>query len=605
MINIEFFKLPIEYIENKVSLEPTIVDDLELLNTKDASAIPIYDIVFSPEHVFSKETIKLWAKYYTSDKKFLDDSKMLIKNFNSQNFNEADQNSNKNYDVTEKFNKINQIYKEVINDNGFYEKYQYIDFSWFKWLNNDGKFLQILSLYNLTSPVISLILPIIFLIIPFFILKLTKIPIDMNTYLDILKQLFSRHPLGQAFMHFKDAPVDKKFYITMSLAFYFFQIYQNFMICIRFYKNLYKIHNYLFELKEYINYTLDTFDIFDSQCKNLTSYQLFIDNMRENKTILTKFKQELEKITPWKLNLYKVSNIGQVMKCFYNLYDNKQLKNTLNYSFGFHGYVDNIGNLKKKLDKRQIALCKFSKNRNANENSNSNSNADANANKKLSKEKTKFKNAYFPSVIENPVKNTYSLDKQLLITGPNAAGKTTLLKTTFFNILFSQQAGVGFYSKATITPFSYLHCYLNIPDTSGRDSLFQAEARRCKNILNIIENSKQHEKHFCIFDELYSGTNPYEAISAAVSFLRYLNKYNNVSYILTTHFIDLCKKLDDNEKNSNHHMNIIEKDNDFKYTYELKKGISNIKGGVKVLKDLDYPEEIINSTKKLIQEINI
>ena len=111
MINIEFFKLPIEYIENKVSLEPTIVDDLELLNTKDASAIPIYDIVFSPEHVFSKETIKLWAKYYTSDKNFLDDSKLLIKNFNSQNWNETNQNSNKNYDVKEKFNKINQIYK--------------------------------------------------------------------------------------------------------------------------------------------------------------------------------------------------------------------------------------------------------------------------------------------------------------------------------------------------------------------------------------------------------------------------------------------------------------------------------------------------------------
>ena len=78
MINIECFKMPIEYIENKVSLEANIVDDLELLNTKDASATPIYDIVFSPEHVFSKETIKLWAKYYTSDKNFLDDSKKLI-----------------------------------------------------------------------------------------------------------------------------------------------------------------------------------------------------------------------------------------------------------------------------------------------------------------------------------------------------------------------------------------------------------------------------------------------------------------------------------------------------------------------------------------------
>jgi DNA mismatch repair protein MutS len=171
--------------------------------------------------------------------------------------------------------------------------------------------------------------------------------------------------------------------------------------------------------------------------------------------------------------------------------------------------------------------------------------------------------------------------------------------------LFSQQTGFGFYSKATITLFSYLHCYLNIPDTSGRDSLFQAEARRCKNILSIIENSGQNQRHFCIFDELYSGTNPYEAISSAISFLKYLNKYKNVNYILTTHYIDLCKKLDNNENNINFHMNIIEKENDFKYTYELKNGISSIKGGIKVLKDLDYPEEIIMSTKKLIKEINI
>ena len=33
---------------------------------------------------------------------------------------------------------------------------------------------------------------------------------------------------------------------------------------------------------------------------------------------------------------------------------------------------------------------------------------------------------------------------------------------------------------------------------------------------------------------------------------------------------------------------------DFKYTYKIKKGISKIKGGIKVLKDLDYPDDIIS-----------
>jgi len=37
-------------------------------------------------------------------------------------------------------------------------------------------------------------------------------------------------------------------------------------------------------------------------------------------------------------------------------------------------------------------------------------------------------------------------------------------------------------------------------------------------------------------------------------------------------------------------------ENDFKYTYLLKKGISEIRGGIKVLNDMNYPKEIIDET---------
>ena len=37
----------------------------------------------------------------------------------------------------------------------------------------------------------------------------------------------------------------------------------------------------------------------------------------------------------------------------------------------------------------------------------------------------------------------------------------------------------------------------------------------------------------------------------------------------------------------------INKDGSFNYNYQLKKGISNIKGGIRVLKDMEYPEEIL------------
>jgi DNA mismatch repair ATPase MutS len=266
------------------------------------------------------------------------------------------------------------------------------------------------------------------------------------------------------------------------------------------------------------------------------------------------------------------------MKCFYQLYNNKVYISSLKYSFGFNGYLENIIGFKNNQKLMSINKTYF-KNK-----------------------KSIFKNAYFPA-IKNPIKNSYNLEKHALITGPNAAGKTTILKTTIFNILISQQIGFGFFDKANFKPFDFIHCYINIPDTSGRDSLFQAEARRCKNILDQIKNN--NFRHFCIFDELYSGTNPYEAIGSAVAFLSYLNNFSNIKFMITTHFLDLCKKLKTNSNFANYHMKIVSEKNNFKYIYKLDNGISDIKGGVKVLKDLDYPDIIINYASKIINKLSI
>ena len=211
-------------------------------------------------------------------------------------------------------------------------------------------------------------------------------------------------------------------------------------------------------------------------------------------------------------------------------------------------------------------------------------------------------------MLEATVKNSYHLKNQLLITGPNAAGKTTLLKTTLFNLLISQQLGCGFYSSASVYPYDIIHSYINIPDTSGRDSLFQAEARRCVNILDSMQKSilkDDNIRHFCVFDELYSGTNPYEAIGSAIAFLKYINKYEYMNFMITTHFLDICKQLGSIPNISNRHMKVNELNHNFEYTYKLKPGISTIKGGVKVLSDLDYPEEIINETRTIIDKLNI
>ena len=71
--------------------------------------------------------------------------------------------------------------------------------------------------------------------------------------------------------------------------------------------------------------------------------------------------------------------------------------------------------------------------------------------------------------------------------------------------------------------------------------------------------------------------------------------------MLTTHYVSLCDKVKKVKNIMNCHMNIdIDENKEFMYTYKLKKGISSVKGGIKVFKDLDYPTELINKMQNNI-----
>ena len=49
------------------------------------------------------------------------------------------------------------------------------------------------------------------------------------------------------------------------------------------------------------------------------------------------------------------------MKYFYILYDSEELENIINFTFGFHGYIDTILGINKNIKNKQINKCKFSK----------------------------------------------------------------------------------------------------------------------------------------------------------------------------------------------------------------------------------------------------
>ena len=566
----EPFKLPIFYNEEKMELKKNIIEDLELSKTIDPSGTPIYDYEFNPSSVFSNKVNKFMPLYYTTDTTYLKQTQELLKTYSPMNIHCSEVGNKPSYDD------FYDMWSSIKNDTGFKDKYYYIDWPIWEFLNNSEGFLQFMSMYNMSSPVFSLFVPIIILIIPFFIIKFKGLDLTITEYVEVLKVIAANHALGRIFTHFSSVSLDQKIYILISAGFYVFSIYQNVLTCIKFHENMKKIHEHLHKVKRYIDYSINNMNHFLDYSRKLDKYKSFNEDVERNIEILTEYRKTFIFKETYNVNLTMVSEVGKVLKCFYQLYDNKVYTNSFLYSFGFNGYIECIEGLIVNIrEKKCINFSNFTNKSN----------------------KNKFIKSYYGALKESShIKNNVKLNKNLVITGPNASGKTTVLKSALINILLTQQFGCGFYEKALIKPYKHIHCYLNIPDTSGRDSLFQAEARRCKEILDIIKESPKSEEHFCVFDELYSGTNPEEAVMSSLAFMEYLAGFKNVNSILTTHFIQVCKKLNENKSFSNYHM-VTKRDNEknsFIYTYILKKGISNVKGGFKVLKDMDYPEELLN-----------
>ncbi len=563
------FRLPIQYL-NPVDIHtlPTNVkSDLELIeNATNKDKKCMYDYLFLPSNSFGKSLIPQWSNQFTNNTTFLKESNDIIDRWSK--FSRMDDYDNDN--KTE----FLSAWKMVQKDSSFLEKYSFIDWEPIKHLNKYPEILQILTILNISSPVLSLLLPVMFLIIPFFLLKLQRVPITFSAYIKVLKDIAKNHFIGKTLLNMNSFSFDKIFYFIVTLGLYCLQVYQNMNACIKFYKNVKKINKAIQDVKRFSIYSINNMEQFISFANDKSTYNTFCDDVNNHKSVLATLVTQIDNIQPFTNSVKNYLNNGCMMKCFYDLYDNREYSDALTYAMGFEGYTDNMSGVYKNVKSQLISFAKFT---NVND--------------------TQFSEQCYPPLItDSMVKNSVNFDKNMIISSPNKSGKTTMLKSITMNIIFSQQLGCGFFKDAIINPYTHIHSYLNIPDTSERDSLFQAESRRCKDIIDIICEKKDTTRHFCIFDELYSGTNPEEATKAGYAFIDYLSTYSNVDFILTTHYFKICKKFKGSPRIDNYKMDVkVLEDGEFVYKYKLRKGISKLKGAIRVLKDLNYPKEILNN----------
>ena len=214
MLNIEkyynedCFKLPIEFLEKKIPISKQLQEDLELIKNNDSENTnpTSYELIFKPNTDIGKKCLSVWANQFTTDKQFIKESQQLYKNANVLH---------QDKDLLE--NMMN-IWSDFKTQNNFYEKFQYLDWTKFMFLNKSVLFLTIMSFYNLSSPVLNLVAPVFILIVPFFILKIMKLPITWDTYYKILVENLtpSRHRKTYWFLSI-NVSLGQKVYIVYLL----------------------------------------------------------------------------------------------------------------------------------------------------------------------------------------------------------------------------------------------------------------------------------------------------------------------------------------------------------------------------------------------------
>ena len=471
------------------------------------------------ERIFPKcDLVKELASYYTKDVTFLQESTKVRRPYSGV----------QRQFLTE--------WKQLKENKEFKLTYQYLESSWVSSFNESPAFLFMISMYFVTSPLLFVLTPLILLLLPFLLMIRNGQSIDWVNYFAMFQLYSAKHPLF-AMVNFNKSTTQTN--LLGGLAFFCVQLYVNVYTLYNFYKNLTHVHKVMNSAKIYAKDTLKRMRELKSVIQPLSSYQNFYKDLVVQEERLQCY------LDRWSIPTH-LWHCGSNRAFFYEMYHKEELTQLIEYTIGFNEYVDCIQHLKK------LKTCTFG-------------------------DKTRFQKAYYP--IKGAIKNSYTLNN-MVVTGPNASGKTTFLKMTLINVLLSQQFGCGFYKSATICPYDTFACYVNIPDTCGRDSLFQAEARRCKEIIDADKTKKT----LCIFDELFSGTNPEEAIATGSSMLRYLLKYDTFDFLLTTHFVELCKEMKELPMKQ-------------MIGYKLKPGISLVKGGIRVLEEMNFPSSIVSQAK--------
>ena len=189
-------------------------------------------------------------------------------------------------------------------------------------------------------------------------------------------------------------------------------------------------------------------------------------------------------------------------------------------------------------------------------------------------------------LLDAPVSNDLPDARALLLTGSNASGKSTFLKSAALCAVMAQSLLTCTARSCALTP---LHVYTSmaLEDRLDRgESYYIVEIKSLKRILDAVERG---EGVLCAVDEVLRGTNTIERIAASSELLRTLGQSGAVC-LAATHDIELCRLLEDVFTLA-HFEEKVEKDG-VRFDYLLKSGPAVTRNAIRLLDLLGYPKAL-------------